>query len=87
VVLPWSLLCAVRGRTYVVGSLEQALTTTIIVFMVLLLLRWTILLALQWNSWTFPFRLPTENRQPPIDKVLTEERRWQRYDIPGAWAD
>jgi hypothetical protein len=86
--VPWSLVCAVRGRTYGVRSWEQGLMATILVFMALLLLRWGILLALNWNGWTkFPFGPPGPGRTRPIEQKLMEERRWQRYDTPGGWAD
>jgi hypothetical protein len=86
--VPWSLVCAVRGRTYVVRSLEQGLMATILVFMALLLLRWGILLALNWNGLTKgPFGPPGQSRKAPIEHKLMEERRWQRYDTPGDWAD
>jgi hypothetical protein len=86
--VPWSLFCAVRGRTYIVRSLEQGLVGTLLVFMALLLLRWAILLALDRIGLTkVPFRLPGDGPEAPIEQKLMEERRWQRYDTPGVWAD
>ena len=44
--VPWSLASAARGRFFFVGSLERALTRLVIAFLVLLLCRWLIVLAL-----------------------------------------
>jgi len=44
--IPWSLLCACRGRLYVIVSLERALTRMVIVLLSIVLLRWFIVLAL-----------------------------------------
>jgi hypothetical protein len=45
-VLPWSIVCLVRGRLYFIKSLERALTWTVAVFLILLLVRWAIVLTL-----------------------------------------
>ena len=44
--IPWNLACAVRGRLYIIRSLELSLTCFLAVFLALLLLRWGIVLAL-----------------------------------------
>jgi hypothetical protein len=46
--IPWNLLCAVRGRLLWIRSLERALTILVACFIGLLLLRWFILLGLTW---------------------------------------
>jgi hypothetical protein len=46
VLIPWCLACALRGRTYLVQSLEWAVTRLVVVFVVLMLLRWGIVLLL-----------------------------------------
>ncbi len=47
VLVPWNLLCAWRGRTYFIASIELALLRIVIVFLVLLLVRWAIVLAVE----------------------------------------
>lgn len=49
-VIPWGLLCAVRGRPFVVWYLEGALTRLVIGLLVLLILRWVVVLGLAWGS-------------------------------------
>jgi len=44
--IPWSLYCAVRGRSLFVVSMERATTWTVIIFLALLLVRWAIVLGL-----------------------------------------
>jgi Protein of unknown function (DUF2752) len=44
--IPWSLFCAYRGRLYFIASIERALTTMVIAFLSIVLLRWFIVLAL-----------------------------------------
>lgn len=46
--IPWCLVCGIKGRSYLIGSLEVALTKVVIVFITLMLLRWLIVLALLW---------------------------------------
>ena len=46
--VPWSLVCAVRGRTYFVVSLERALTKIVLVFLTLMLVRWGVVLLMIW---------------------------------------
>jgi Protein of unknown function (DUF2752) len=46
--IPWSLACAVWGRTLVIASMERALTWAVLVFLVLLLFRWGVVLGLTW---------------------------------------
>jgi len=43
--IPWAVLCACRGRLYLVSSIEWALTRLVVVFFVLMLVRWGIVLA------------------------------------------
>jgi hypothetical protein len=49
VFIPWGLLCAVRGRLYLIQSIEATLTRLIVVFLVLMMLRWAVVLL--WTSW------------------------------------
>jgi hypothetical protein len=44
--IPWALLCAVRGRRYLIQSFEWALVRLVVVFLVLMLGRWAIVLLL-----------------------------------------
>jgi Protein of unknown function (DUF2752) len=44
--IPWSLYCAARGRSLFIVSMERAILWTVLVFMVLLLVRWVIVLAM-----------------------------------------
>src|SRR5438128_7346592 len=46
--VPWSLVCSLRGRPLFIISMERALTTIIVGFVVLMLLRWGIVLGLGW---------------------------------------
>jgi hypothetical protein len=43
--IPWAALCAVRGRVYLIRSIEWTLTRLVVIFLVLMLLRWVIVLA------------------------------------------
>jgi hypothetical protein len=54
--VPWNLACAARGRPYFIWSIERALTRLIVIFLVLLLARWVVVLALAWgaNGFTVP---------------------------------
>jgi hypothetical protein len=45
VFIPWGVLCAVRGRLYGIRSLEGMLIRLVVVFLVLMLVRWAIVLA------------------------------------------
>jgi hypothetical protein len=44
--IPWALLCAARGRRYLIMSLEGTLIRLVVVFLVLMLGRWAIVLLL-----------------------------------------
>jgi len=44
VLIPWNLVCAWRGRLYGIRSLERSITLALLVFVVLMLLRWGIVL-------------------------------------------
>jgi len=48
ILLPWSLVSAIRGRPLGIYSLEQALTRIVATFMVLVLLRWLLVLGWIW---------------------------------------
>jgi hypothetical protein len=48
VIIPWNLVCAIRGRLYWIESLERAMTSSVIFFLVLMLLRWAVVLGLEW---------------------------------------
>jgi hypothetical protein len=43
--IPWAVLCAARGRLYLVNSIEWTLTRLVVIFVVLMLVRWGIVLA------------------------------------------
>lgn len=47
-ILPWSLACAIWNRAILVHSMEKALLRIIIVFLVLMMVRWTLVLGLVW---------------------------------------
>ena len=47
-VIPWGVLCAVRGRLYLIHSIEWTLMRLVVVFLVAMLLRWAIVLWLTW---------------------------------------
>jgi hypothetical protein len=44
--IPWCLFCAVRGRYFLILSLEWALPRFVVVFATLMLLRWGVVLLL-----------------------------------------
>ncbi|HEV2948257.1 MAG TPA: DUF2752 domain-containing protein [Gemmataceae bacterium] len=46
--IPWSLVSAIWGRPWLIISIERALTKLVIGFVVLMLLRWCIVLALRF---------------------------------------
>jgi Protein of unknown function (DUF2752) len=48
--IPWSLACALCRRPFFITAFDWALTWVVVVFMVLLLLRWVIVLGLAWWS-------------------------------------
>jgi hypothetical protein len=50
--IPWSLLCAIRARPYLILSFDRAITWAVIIFVVLLLTRWGLVLAWEWLSGT-----------------------------------
>jgi hypothetical protein len=50
--VPWALACAVCRRYFLIRSLERALTAVVVVFVVLLVLRWLFVLGLAWWSGT-----------------------------------
>jgi hypothetical protein len=45
VLLPWSVLCAVRGRMYFIRSVEMTVFRLLLAFVTLMLLRWVIVLG------------------------------------------
>jgi hypothetical protein len=45
VLLPWSALCAVRGRLYFVRSVEPTVLKLLLAFVTLMMLRWVIVLG------------------------------------------
>jgi hypothetical protein len=51
--VPWSLVSALRGRCLFIVSVERALTWTVAIFLVLLLVRWAIVLGLGWATGSF----------------------------------
>ncbi len=53
-VIPWSLASVYRGRPLFVRSIELPISVTIIVLLSLLLLRWAIVLAVQYYTGTVP---------------------------------
>lgn len=46
--IPWCLACAVKGRQYLVRNLDRVLLRAVVLFLVLLLGRWLIVLAMIW---------------------------------------
>jgi hypothetical protein len=44
-VLPWSVLCAVRGRLFFVRDVEWTVLRLLLAFVVFMLLRWAIVLG------------------------------------------
>jgi xanthine/uracil permease len=46
--VPWNLACALRGRLYLVTSIEWILTRLVIGFLILLLGRWLIVVAMTY---------------------------------------
>jgi hypothetical protein len=46
-IIPWSVVSAIWGRPWLILSIERALTKVVIGFVVLMLLRWCIVLALR----------------------------------------
>lgn len=51
VLLPWSLLCAARGRTYFIASMEGALLKIVLAFVVVMLARWAVVVAMYAAGW------------------------------------
>lgn len=50
VVVPWSLISALRGRYVLIRSAEKAIITSLIAFVVLMLVRWGLVLAVaKWG--------------------------------------
>jgi Protein of unknown function (DUF2752) len=50
VVVPWSLISALRGRYMLIRSAEKAIITSLIAFVVLMLVRWGVVLAVaKWG--------------------------------------
>jgi Protein of unknown function (DUF2752) len=49
--IPWSLICAIRGRTYFISSFERALTKVVLAFLTLMLARWGAVLLMIWAGW------------------------------------
>jgi hypothetical protein len=47
--IPWTILCAFRGRLYFVRSLESSLTVFLAIFLAAMLLRWGLVLWLGWR--------------------------------------
>src|SRR5262249_55922814 len=50
VVVPWSVISALRGRYLWIVSAERALITCLLTFVVLMLVRWGIVLSLAWGN-------------------------------------
>jgi hypothetical protein len=44
--IPWAVWCACRGRLYLIRSVEWTLTRLVVIFLVLMLVRWVIVLVL-----------------------------------------
>lgn len=49
--IPWNLVCAIRGRTYFIRSFERALTKVVLAFLTLMLARWGAVLLMIWAGW------------------------------------
>ena len=50
VVAPWSVISAWRGRYLFIVSAEKALIVSLLTFVVLMLVRWGIVLAVAWGN-------------------------------------
>jgi hypothetical protein len=48
VLIPWCVTAALTGRTLFVRSLERAVTVVVLVFLGLMLLRWTLVIGTGW---------------------------------------
>ena len=48
--VPWCLAGVIRGRPYFVWSLERALTRLIVIFLILMLVRWVVVIGLAFAS-------------------------------------
>jgi hypothetical protein len=46
-IIPWSVVSAIWGRPWLILSIERVLTKLVIGFVVLMLLRWGIVLAMK----------------------------------------
>jgi hypothetical protein len=44
--IPWALISAARAQAMLIRSIERALTWTVLIFLVLLLVRWAVVVAL-----------------------------------------
>jgi hypothetical protein len=49
-VVPWSVISALRGRYLFIVSAERALIWSLLTFVVLMLVRWGIVLGLAWGN-------------------------------------
>ena len=47
-VIPWGLVCAWRGRVYGITAIEPVLTRLVVLFLILMLVRWGIVLLVTW---------------------------------------
>jgi hypothetical protein len=48
--IPWSLACVLCRRPFFIRAFDRAVTWVVVIFLVLVLLRWVIVLGLGW--WT-----------------------------------
>jgi hypothetical protein len=65
--IPWNLASAVRGKPLWIWSLERALTRLVIIFLVLLFLRWAIVLLLIWGRGGPAARPWNPGANPPAE--------------------
>ena len=79
--VPWNLACALRGRLFFIWSLDRALIRVIAVFLVLVLARWAIVLALSWGG---RHAAPPTGKQGMLPGGITEERRWRHAGSSGS---
>jgi hypothetical protein len=50
--IPWAAVCVVRGRTFIVRSLERGLMVLVTSLLVLMLGRWALVLGVMWYNGT-----------------------------------
>lgn len=62
ILVPWSAVSVLRGRTVFVRSMERMIAVLVVLFLGVMLVRWAIVLALGWYDGTY-FRLRAERAE------------------------